>query len=62
MITREAKAEIRDLIVKANMALHSSDVRVLREMLFGALHRATHLKLDDIESGHSMPLLPEEEV
>lgn len=57
MITSETKAEIRNLIVKANLALHRSDVRSLRDMLESAVRRVNALGLRDIGQGCSLPLL-----
>lgn len=60
MITKETKSEIRNLIVKANLALHRSDVGGLRELLRTAVQRVSTLKLQDVESGCSLSLLDEE--
>jgi hypothetical protein len=56
MINAETKAEIRNLIVKANLALHSSDIGGLLETLGGALSRVESLGLRDVEIGFSLPL------
>lgn len=60
MITKETQSEIRNLIVKANLALHRSDIGGLRELLRAAFQRASTLNLRDVESGCSLSLLDEE--
>jgi hypothetical protein len=57
MIAQQAKSEIRNLIVKANAALHRSDIGDLRDMLNGAIRRVNALKLRDMERGSSLSLL-----
>jgi hypothetical protein len=60
MITKESKSEIRNLIVKANLALHRSDIGGLRENLKGAMCRVEALSLCDLERGYSLSLLRNE--
>lgn len=57
MITQETRAEIRNMIVTANMALHRGDIGRLYELLNKATHRVKSLNLCDIEVGRSLSML-----